>query len=185
MRLRRTFGRLCGNRHTLIIASFLFLFLVRPLTCKGEDVSITRFVSQGQGGALSITSKKMTLNNQVNSIIFEGDVVIEQETMILKANAVEAVFEPAAERENGLIENAEKKRSLTTITATGDIEFIHGVRTVYANRVVYFKKDEKMVFTGSPNIRKGHDVLKGEKITVFIQEDRVVVEGGEAIIHPK
>ncbi len=105
--------------------------------------------------------------------------------MILKANAVEAVFEPAAERENGLIENAEKKRSLTTITATGDIEFIHGVRTVYANRVVYFKKDEKMVFTGSPNIREGHDVLKGEKITVFIQEDRVVVEGGEAIIHPK
>ncbi|MEK6538985.1 MAG: LptA/OstA family protein, partial [Nitrospirota bacterium] len=113
------------------------------------------------------------------------DVVIERETMTLKANVVQAVFEPVTERENGMIENSDRKRSLSAITATGDIEFNQGVRTVYANRVVYFKKDEKMVFTGSPNIREGDDVLKGEKITVFIQEDRVVVEGGEAIIHPK
>ena len=42
-----------------------------------------------------------------------------------------------------------------------------------------------MVFTGSPRILERQDELKGKKITVFILEDRVVVEGGEAIIHPK
>ncbi len=121
----------------------------------------------------------------MNTIVFEGDVVIEQDTMTLKADVVDAIFEPVSEKENGLIEGADRKRSLSTITATGNIRFIQGSRTVYANRVVYLKKDEKMVFTGSPNIREGRDELKGEKITVFILEDRVVVEGGEAIIHPK
>ena len=185
MRSERIYRRPCGNRHILIAALCLFILLSLPLVCKGEGLSTTRFISQDQGGALSITSRKMTLNNQENTIVFEGDVVIERETMTLKANVVQAVFEPVTERENGMIENSDRKRSLSAITATGDIEFNQGVRTVYANRVVYFKKDEKMVFTGSPNIREGDDELKGEKITVFIKEDRVVVEGGEAIIHPK
>ncbi|OHE59202.1 MAG: hypothetical protein A2Z47_03980 [Thermodesulfovibrio sp. RBG_19FT_COMBO_42_12] len=174
-----------GKRQTIVIYIALLLLLVRAVTCEGQDKSITRFISQDQGRALSISSSKMTLNNQMNTIVFEGDVIIEQDTMTLKADVVDVVFEAVSERENTLIDGVERKRSLSTITATGDIKFIHGDRTVYANRVVYFKKDEVMVFTGSPNIREGLDKLKGEKITVFILEDRVVVEGGEAIIHPK
>ena len=174
-----------GKRQTIVIYIALLLLLVRAVTCEGQDKSITRFISQDQGRALSISSSKMTLNNQMNTIVFEGDVIIEQDTMTLKADVVDVVFEAVSERENTLIDGVERKRSLSTITATGDIKFIHGDRTVYANRVVYFKKDEVMVFTGSPNIREGLDKLKGEKITVYILEDRVVVEGGEAIIHPK
>ena len=185
MRSERTFGREYGKRQTIIAYITLFILLIWTVTCEGKDKSITRFVSQDQGKALSISSSKMTLNNQMNTIVFEGDVIIEQETMTLKADVVDVVFEPVSESENSPLEGVERKRSLSTITASGDIKFIHGDRTVYANRVVYFKKDEVMVFTGSPNIREGLDKLKGEKITVYILEDRVVVEGGEAIIHPK
>src|SRR3972149_2864527 len=185
MRSERTCGREYGKRQTIIVCLALIIFLVWTVTCEGKDKSITRFVSQDQGKALSISSSKMTLNNQMNTIVFEGDVIIEQEAMTLKADAVDVVFEPASDRENGLIEGVERKRTLSTITATGDIKFIQGDRTVYANTVVYFKKDEKMVFTGSPRILERQDELKGKKITVFILEDRVVVEVGEAIIHPK
>lgn len=185
MRSGRTFGLEYGKRQTIIVYITLLILLVWTVTCEGKDKSITRFVSQDQGGALSISSGKMTLNNQMNTIVFEGDVIIEQETMTLKADVVDVVFEPVSEKENRLIDGVERKRSLSTITATGDIKFIHGDRTVFANRVVYSRKDEVMVFTGSPTIQEGLDKLKGEKITVFILEDRVVVEGGEAIIHPK
>lgn len=175
----------CGKRQTLIVCMSIFMLLAWPAVSRGKDESITRFVSQDQGRALTITSSKMTLNNPMNTIVFEGDVTIAQEAMTLKADVVNVVFEPVSEGENGLIEGAERRRALSTITATGDIKFIQGIRTVYANKAVYFKQDEKMVFTGSPNIREGRDELKGDKITVFILEDRVVVEGGEAIIHPK
>ena len=185
MRSERIYRRPCGNRHILIAALCLFILLSLPLVCKGEDLSTTRFISQDQGGTLSISSGKMTLNNQMNSIVFEGDVIIEQEAMTLKADIVDVVFEPVSDKENSSIDGVERKRSLSTITAAGDIKFIHGDRTVFADRVVYSRKDEVMVFTGSPTIREGLDKLQGEKITVFILEDRVVVEGGEAIIHPK
>src|SRR3990170_1245961 len=165
MRSGRTYGQEYGKQQTIIVCIALFILLAWPVACKAKDESIAKFVSQDQGRALSISSSKMTLNNQINTIVFEGYVIIEQEAMTLKADAVDVVFEPASDRENGLIEGVERKRTLSTITATGDIKFIQGDRTVYANTVVYFKK--------------------GKKITVFILEDRVVVEGGEAIIHPK
>ncbi len=185
MRSGRTSGPGFGKLQTVIVYLTLFILLFWTAISEGKDKSITRFVSQDQGRALTISSGKMTLNNPMNSIVFEGDVLIEQETMTLKADVVDVVFEPVSERENSLIEGVERKRSLSTITASGDIKFIHGIRTVYADKVVYFKKEETMVFTGSPSIREGLDKLTGEKITVFILEDRVVVEGGEAIIHPK
>src|SRR3972149_5336369 len=148
MRSERIYRRPCGNSHILIAAFCLVIFLSLPLVCKGEDLSTTRFISQDQGGALSITSRKMTLNNQENTIVFEGDVVIERETMTLKANVVEAVFEPVTERENEMIENSDRKRSLSAITATGDIEFNQGVRTVYANMVGYENKKLRGTLAG-------------------------------------
>ena len=173
-------------RILIFISGFCLIFLLfNSSTVRGEEPPVTRFISQGEEGALSITSRKMTLKNQEKTILFEGDVVLERDSMRLKARRVEAVFTSLPEGEQGLFESADKKRELSSITATGDVEFIQGSRTVLSNKVIYFKKDERMVFTGSPNIREGKDELKGEKITVHILEDRVVVEGGEAIIHPR
>lgn len=185
MRSGKIFGLEYGKRQTIIFYIALFTLLVWTVTSEGKDKSITRFVSKDQGGALSISSSKMTLNNQMNTILFEGNVIVEQDTMTLKADVVDVVFETVLESEKKLMDGVDSKRSLSTITATGNIKFMHGDRTVYANMVVYSKKGEMMVFTGSPTIQEGLDKLKGEKITVFILEDRVVIEGGEAIIHPK
>lgn len=182
MKSRKIFEPICGNRYGIIIAICLLILLFAVVIAKGEDISSTQFISKEQGGALSITSRKMTLKNQENTILFEGDVVVDRDTMRLKANKVEVVFIPQPEVEQGV---AERKREISTITATGDVEFVQGMRTILSNRVVYHRKDEKMVFTGSPNVKEGEDKLRGERITVFIKEDRVVVEGGEAIIHPR
>lgn len=185
MRLTKIFGQLCGNKYAIIIVMCLPVLLLTVPVVTGEEVSSTRFIAKDQGGALSITSKKMTLKNQENTILFEGNVVVERDSMTLKANKVEVVFTSPSEKEEGLAETIEKKRELSTITATGNVEFVQGERTILSEKVIYYKMDEKMVFTGSPNVRERQDELKGERITVFIREDRVVVEGGEAIIHPR
>ncbi len=185
MKLAKIFGRLCGNRCKIILLACLPIFLFTIADIRGEETSTAHFIARDQEGALTITSKKMTLKNQENTILFEGDVVVERDTMRLKANKVDVVFIPMSEREQGLVETVDKKREVSTITATGNVEFVQDARTIHSNKVTYYKKDEKMVFTGSPDIREGQDELKGERITVYINEDRVVVEGGEAIIHPR
>ncbi len=185
MKLTRIFGQLCGSKYVVIIVAYLPILLFTAHAVKGEEGSATRFVTKDSGGALSIVSKKMTLANQENMILFEGDVVLERDSMTLKAKRVEVVFTPSSEREQGFVESVDKKKELSTITATGDVEFVQGRRNIFSNKVIYYKRDEKMVFTGSPNVREEADELKGERITVYIREDRVVVEGGEAIIHPR
>ena len=177
--------QLCGKRCWVIIVICLPILLSVVPAIKGEETSATRFISKDSGGVLSITSKTMTLTNQENTILFEGDVVLERDSMILKARKVEIVFNPASANQQGVMETADKKRELSTITATGDVKVVQETRTIVSDKVIYNKKDEKMVFTGSPNVRQGEDELKGERITVYISEDRVVVEGGEAVLHPR
>ena len=185
MRLIGILRRLCGHKHTVIIVIALPIFLGAVSVMNGEETAATRFMSKDSAGALSITSKKMTLVNQENMIVFEGDVVLERDSMIIKAKKVDVVFAPFSEKEQGFVDAADKKRELSTITATGNVEFVQGRRTILSQKVLYNKKDEKMIFTGSPNVREGEDELKGERITIYIREDRVVVDGGEAIIHPR
>ena len=185
MKSIRTFGRPYGNKFSIIIIACIPILLFAVTTTRGEEISATHFITKDQDGAISITSKKMTLKNQENTIFFEGDVIVERDSIRLKANKVEVVFNSITQDEQGQMDNIEKKRDLSVITATENVEFTQGERTILSDRVVYFKNDEKMVFTGSPNVREGRDELKGKKITVYIKEDRVVVEGGEAIIHPR
>lgn len=186
MRLKRILRRLCGNPIKVVglavcIQICLFVFVISPIN--GEEVSST-FISRDKEGALSITSRKMTLKHQENKILFEGDVVVERDSSTLRANSVEVIFTSGG-RVDTASEALEMKRELSTITASGDVKFIQGVRTILADNVTYYKKEEKMVFSGSPNIHEGQDELKGEKITVYIKDDRVIVEGGEAVIHPR
>lgn len=185
MKLIKIFTLLYGNKRTIIIGLYLPILLFSTAVADGEEVSATHLISKDSGGALSITSRKMTLKNLENTILFEGNVIVERDSMTLKARKVEVVFTSLPEGEEGLVETVDKKREISTITAAGDVEFIQGARTILSEKVTYYKKDEKMVFTGSPNVQEGEDKLRGERITVYIRDDRVVIEGGEAIIHPR
>ena len=42
-------------------------------------------------------------------------------------------------------------------------------------------KEEKIVLTGRPVVKQGDYYIEGAKITLFINEDRSVVEGSENI----
>ncbi len=61
-------GQRYGDRHAIIIAICLPIFLFAASVINGEEISATRFISKDQGGALSITSKKVVLKNQENPI---------------------------------------------------------------------------------------------------------------------
>ena len=45
-----------------------------------------------------------------------------------------------------------------------------------AEKAVYYQKDEKMVLTGNPVVKQGNDSIEGDRITIFLKENRNVVE---------
>lgn len=162
---------------------FLFLLVMMGTIVEGAELS-RHLLADGEENAISISSERMVLKNKDNVILFEGNVVVESNSMVLRADKVEIKFALPGQRE-GLVENIDQKRKISTIVASGNVELTEGERIVHSDRLVYYREDERMVFTGSPSVREGKDEIRGKKITVYIQEDRVMVEGGEAVIHPK
>jgi lipopolysaccharide export system protein LptA len=52
-----------------------------------------------------------------------------------------------------------------------------GVAT--ADEATYDQEFERLILTGNPTVKQGNDIVKGERITIFLNEDRSVVEGSE------
>jgi len=56
-------------------------------------------------------------------------------------------------------------------------------------KAIYYQKDEKVVLTGNPVVKQGKDFVEGDRITIFLKENRTVVESStnkkvKAIIFP-
>jgi lipopolysaccharide export system protein LptA len=56
--------------------------------------------------------------------------------------------------------------------------------------VVFYNPEQKIVLTGNPRVWQGADVISGERITIFVKENRSIVEGSKdkrvsATIYPK
>ena len=80
---------------------------------------------------------------------------------------------------------------ISKIIATGRVSISRaqgGLAT--AEKAVYFEDDEKIVLTGNPVVKQGNDFVEGDRITIFLKENRSVVESFvgkkvKAIIFPK
>ena len=95
------------------------------------------------------------------------------------------VFVPIEENKGGIMDKVQEKREISSITALHDVALTRGLRMITSQQVVYFRKEEKMVFTGEPMVRENNDEVRGQKITVYLKDDRALVEGGAAVLHPK
>jgi lipopolysaccharide export system protein LptA len=59
-----------------------------------------------------------------------------------------------------------------------------------AGKAVYSRNDEKVVLTGSPVVKQGDDFVEGSRITLFLRDQRSIVEGSEnkklrAVLSPR
>ena len=84
-------------------------------------------------------------------------------------------------------ETGEKKSTkISRIVATGNV-VIHrsdgGSAT--AEQAEYFQEEEKIILTGGPVVKQESDVVKGDRIIIFLKEDRIVVEDSSVTIAPR
>jgi lipopolysaccharide export system protein LptA len=134
-----------------------------------------------------IKSKSLEVDDGQKLVTFTGDVnatrgefVIDCQKMILYYDKL-----PAA----GQAGKSDTK--IKEIVATGEVRVTRaqgGVAT--AEKAVYYQNDEKVVLTGKPSVKQGKDSIEGDRITLFLKENRSVVESFEhkkvtATIFPK
>jgi lipopolysaccharide export system protein LptA len=52
-----------------------------------------------------------------------------------------------------------------------------------SNTASYFSREEKIVLTGDARIIENENQIGGEKITLFMRDDRSIVEGGKVLLY--
>ncbi len=134
-----------------------------------------------------ITSQRMIAINEQNKLIFEKDVVAKKDDMILYADKMEILF--AKIKDSGLADAAgdagRDKRDISTIKAIGNVKIVRGEKTATADEAVYYKDEEKIVLTGDPKAWEKDDMVTGTKMTIYIKEDKSIVEGSKVVVNPQ
>jgi lipopolysaccharide export system protein LptA len=151
----------------------------------------------------NITAKTMTVNNQENKAIFDGSVVLTQGELVVYSDHMVVSFRPSQngngpEKEatagNRAGKPADKKakagkeamptvsdRTISMIEATGRVKIEKQDGRATCQRAVYYEDDKKIVLTGEPVAWQKGTRVTGKQITMFLEEDRSLVEGGSHV----
>ena len=146
----------------------------------------------------TITAKKMTVKNQDSQAVFEGAVVLTRGSLLVYSDRMVVMFrtqDPPAidilkgpEAVKGGIPSrgpeavpAVSSRSVNKIEATGRVRIEKDSGSATCDKAIYYHDGDKIVLTGDPVAWDKGTRVSGKQITMFLAEDRSVVEGGSHV----
>ena len=169
-----------------------------------DSGSLKRSV-EAPGVPTTITSSRMTVRNQDSQAVFEGTVVLTRGSLVVHSDKMVVSFQPKNSQGGATVRKGDEQRdsaqassnvqaghpgSTMSSRSVNRVEAIgegHHVKIKYENgnatcqKAVYFADGEKVVLTGDPVAWEKGTRVSGKQITLFLAEERSVVEGGSHI----
>jgi lipopolysaccharide export system protein LptA len=148
---------------------------------QGAAAQLSPSLGKGrQGGQEPVTvdADRMERLGKESLIIFLGNVVARQNGSVQYADRVELYLDEKGDR-------------ILRTVSTGNVRIItRDCKTGTAKRVEYFDLEQRVVLTGDARVWQEDNVVTGDTITIFLAQDRSVVQGGKqervkAVFHPK
>lgn len=184
----------------------LVLSLLVPVTA--ESVAPAGSAGAGSSGSgqvpTTITAKKMTVRNQDSQAVFEGSVILTQGTLMVYSDKMVVSFSPQStdgvkgetnEGRKGDTSSSAKTtgkggdvmpgssgRSVRQIEATGHVRIEKETGNATSNKAVFDNSRRVVTLTGDPVAWEKGTRVSGEKIIIYLDEDRSVVEGGSHLL---
>jgi lipopolysaccharide export system protein LptA len=141
----------------------------------------------------TVVSRKMTFKNQESQAVFDGAVVLTRGTLVVYSDRMvvsfrnqDATTDAKKEAAKGPTTPAKgpdtvSNRAVTQIEATGRVKIERDAGNATCQKAVYYRDEDKIVLTGDPVAWDKGTRVSGKRITMFLAEDRTVVEGGSHV----
>jgi lipopolysaccharide export system protein LptA len=113
-----------------------------------------------------ITSDRLVADDISREVKFLGHVVARQGDMVIYANEMDLFY-------------LKGSRDIDRIEATGDVRIVQGTRVATSQKGIYYRNEGRIVLTGSPSLHQGQDVVSGDRITFFLNDQRSIVESSK------
>ena len=139
---------------------------VKTAQPKAQDAPSAPAPKQGpqkQKQPVTIISDNMEADKAESVAVFKGNVVaVEDFTMC----------------SNELYVYYGQDREITEITANGNVRIFQDDKTSTSNHAVYDRRQRILVLTENPVVKRCTDTVRGDKITVYVDEDKALVQSG-------
>lgn len=145
--------------------SFAILFLLSASAYSDEEVKSTK-------GPITITSERLTADNQARKALFEVSVVARTTDTTIYCDRMLVYYE----KDTGNVKR---------IDSSGNVKFIKENRVITSREATYYADGEKIIFTGEPRAVEGENVVTGTRMTYFMNEDRFFVEDSKVFLSKK
>ena len=142
----------------ICLSSFLIILLMAVPVFSAEPLF------KSTKAPIDITADRLDIDQQKGQAIFKGKVIARQDKMTLQADTMTILF-------------VEKENDVKEIIANGSVTINLDKKRATCETAHFYTADNKVILTGKPLLREGENVIEGEKIIFFLNEERSIVEG--------
>jgi lipopolysaccharide export system protein LptA len=127
-------------------------------------------LEKGKREPIVVTASRMEANQLGDIVTFIGDVTLKKEAMTLNADRLTVYYDPPA-------------KGVRQIEAQGNVVVRQEGRVALANKAVYYSNEEKIVLTENARVIENENEVGGNRITLFLRDDRSIVEEGKVLFY--
>ena len=123
-----------------------------------------------------INSNRFEVDNQRKIVTFSGDVDAKRDDFTMTCEKMVLYYREEAPK----AASEKQEMRIDKIVATGQVTITRAEGGLAsAEKATYYQEEEKIVLTGNPVVKQGDDFVEGSTITLFLKEDRSIVEGSK------
>jgi lipopolysaccharide export system protein LptA len=155
-----------------------------------------------------IVSDTLEYDYKANVVVYRGDVIATQGETKVRSDTLTATLaqdkDPNAKDPNGKDLNGKDangkdpktpdasgndgQQRLKEVIAVGNVRIDNGTRWATGGRAVFEQSTRTLVLTENPVLHDGQNEVAGERVTLYLDENRSVVEAGrkrvKAVLYP-
>jgi lipopolysaccharide export system protein LptA len=171
----------------------------RPATAEGRPAAASQVEPSRGGGApapagafaaglsfgssrepIVISANQLDFDYQANRVTYRGSVHATQGELTIDSDTLIVTFDRADD---------EKQAQLREVIAQGNVVIVQGSRKATGSTAVFSQPKRQIVLIGDPVLRDGPNEVTGDRIVVYVDEGRSVVESSpkkrvSAVLYP-
>jgi lipopolysaccharide export system protein LptA len=128
---------------------------------------------------IQIVSDRLDAYNDKRIVVFSGNAVATQDARTIRADCLTLIYKENSGNAESSHAGIEGTGDLERVEAKGRVEITEGDRIVTGEEALFEPNLQRITMTGSAVLREGANVIRGDRIVVFLDENRGVVESLE------
>jgi lipopolysaccharide export system protein LptA len=153
------------RKRLLLLSSVIVSLTLTAATGKPQKSSAHRPTSEE--APVRIACDDMVVQNRQQTAQCKGHVHATRLLMTLTSEAGLAHYD--------------KDGHIVDLTCTGNVKMVEKDRVATGDKAVYVEESRTVELTGHAVARQGEDVLRGEPLVFYVDEDRVVAKGASLL----